>query len=252
MRYNLAYILFILFLLSCGQIRQEKRLVETNKPTVDTIEKSDSVVKQDETSYISKDMDDHPYTENPIKVYLKNNKIYYDSISPYFVYNDIENLDELCSRLNELDSLPTVVFPSKAISIQNSTDTLFLSDFQFLVGNLKMPQESPKIIAFVDYLEDFGRSLLMVSIDEGPNVIDAEVLCSSMGDGGDFYRTEIEKVNDLQYNFITNNGYQTFTDPIDTIKYHKISGEIKINSDGTFTKQIIETDSNLIELIEKR
>lgn len=237
--------ILILFLLGCGQTTQEKIIAKPDAVSVDRILSQDK-----KADHVSNDPDDHPFTNNPVLVRLKNNKIQIDSLSPYFKYKDIENLDQICTIMNETNDLPTVIFSTKAIKTKHNVDTVFLADCQFLVGNLKTTHGVPNIILFMNYTEGWGEELFIVSVDTNYEILDIEFLCASGGDGGDFNDTGIKKISNLKYNYTTKSGYQTFTEPTDTIIYDKTTGQININYDGTFTKNIIRTDKGLIEVIK--
>lgn len=195
------------------------------------------------------DVDETPFTANPHIIRLTNNLLYIDSLKPYFKYPDVERLDLLCKRVEkfDLDSLCTVVFSEKRIQLKDKSTPFHLNDIQFLMGNLKRTPEQPDVLIFIDFTDDWGPAMVLASIDENHKIIDMESYCSTHGDGGAFYFTEIKYHDFFNYFFIKKAGDQSFTSPIDTITYSKTLGKITLTN-GRFEKSILKIDSNIVEL----
>jgi hypothetical protein len=192
------------------------------------------------------DVDETPFTANPHIIRLTNNLLYIDSLKPYFKYPDVERLDLLCKRVKKyyLDSLCTVMFSNNKIQLKDKSTPFHLGEYQFIMGNLKKMPGQPDVLIFLDYIEAWGKSLVLVSVDENH---DMESYCSTHGDGGAFYFTEIKYHDFFNYFFIEKAGYQSFTRPIDTITYSKTLGKITLTN-GRFEKSILKVDSNIVEL----
>lgn len=195
------------------------------------------------------DVDETPFTANPHIIRLTNNLLYIDSLKPYFKYPDVERLDLLCKRVKKyyLDSLCTVIFSNNKIQLKDKSTPFHLGEYQFIMGNLKKMPGQPDVLIFLDYIEAWGKSLVLVSVDENHKIIDMESYCSTHGDGGAFYFTEIKYHDFFNYFFIEKAGYQSFTSPIDTITYSKTLGKITLTN-GRFEKSILKIDSNIVEL----
>jgi hypothetical protein len=191
---------------------------------------------------------DHPFTNNPTILHLYSNKIPIDSLKQYFRYRNIERLDTICPKLFDWyqDSLNCIKFFNNEI-ITKKSDTIRLNHFQFLVGNIKAPNISSEILLFIDYIEDWGPSFFLVSIDENDSVIDIKYFCYFGGDGGDFVSTELKSIDIYSYQTIKKTGFQTYTEPIDTIKYTNANGLFKIQPDGVFEYLKTKPDSSIVE-----
>jgi len=243
MRTILLFILFITFF-ACGQ---EKHNIEQDSTAVaiskDSVTHSSIIVYQTNRN-------EHPFTKSPIFIYFPDNKIYIDSIKPYFRYQNIENLETLCTKIQNdyIDSLPTAVFSNKLFIRTSKPGTIQLSEYQFLIGNLKTTESMPDILVLMDYTEAWGRELFLLSLNEDHTIKDIDFFCSKQGDGGDYYITIIKRKNNFNYKFITEHGYQTFTEPFDTNTFNKKIGNFKINNSGTFERQIIKIDSNIVQI----
>jgi hypothetical protein len=195
------------------------------------------------------EVDETPFTANPHIIRLTDNLLYIDSLKPYFKYPDVERLDMLCKRVKKYysDSLCTVVFSNNKIQLKDKSTPFHLGEYQFIMGNLKKMPGQPDVLIFLDYIEAWGKSLVLVSVDENHKIIDIESYCSTHGDGGDFVFVEIKHQDFFNYFFIKKHGYRALTTPIDTITYTKTVGKITLNN-GRFEKSILKIDSNIVEL----
>ena len=242
---QVIFLIFALTLLSC-----------VKKSGKTEIASSDSTSSIDTTPYQSKffEPDEHPFTYNPTILRLHNNWLYVDSLRPYFRYRDVERLDFLCEKLTttrEADSLCTVVFSDKKIKLKYKLNPFHLAEYQFLVGNLKKLSNQPDILIFLNYIEDWGKELFLVSVDENHEIIDMQTFCSYCGDGGDFSTIELKHQDIFNYFSIKKVGYRRFSTPIDTITYDKIIGKFTINN-NRFEYRTLKVDSNIVELIPRK
>lgn len=237
---NFIYLILILLFYSCGS---ENIILEEKKhTTIDTLPHSDTVTKQVENHQVFQ-----PYTKNPI--YLTDNKIFIDSLVPFFKYKNIERLDYLCKKLENwpIDSLKEIVFSSKKINIPNKADTIYLTEYQFLIGSIKTESEN-SIIAIIDYHEAWGHEIKLLTINKNNQIIDLQSIQYSYGDGGDFYFSTLKYIDRNTYISILENGYYTMTSPIDSTIYTRTTTQIKIDKNATFSAKILKVDSNIIEL----
>lgn len=235
-------ILIFLFSFHCSNNQEHT----TNTESVESVPTpKDSII----SPTYQTDVDETPFTANPHIIRLTNNLLYIDSLKPYFKYPDVERLDLLCKRVENyhLDSLCTVKFSNTKVQLKDKSTPFHLGEYQFIMGNLKKMPGQPEVLIFLDYIEAWGTSLLLVSVDENHKIIDMESYCSTYGDGGAFYFTEIKYHDFFNYFFIKKAGNQSFTSPIDTTTYTKTLGKITLNN-GRFEKSILKVDSNIVEL----
>lgn len=239
------YILFFALLISC-EYKSNKNESDNN----DTISNTKTSEYSNTVERKRLLEDEHPFTKNPVVIKLAS-KIYVDSLKPYFMFKDIKKLDKICEMLTneESDSLCTVIFPSRDFKVKFKKDTVHLSHYQFLIGNLKTSENQVNILVFMNYVEDWGRELFIASISKENEILDIEFLCSNQGDGGDFYDTEIKDKGNFNYTLITKHGYHPFSEPIDTFTYTKTVRRVNINNDGSFKNQLVSIDSNIVELV---
>ncbi len=237
---KLIYIFFIFVFYRCDT--ENSASTKTEQPLFDTISHSDTTKAQATNSFQFQ-----PYTKNPI--FLTDNKIYIDSLLKYFKYKDITRLDHIYNT--SIDSLNEIVFSNKKIKVPSKLDTIFLSDYQFIIGNIKTSSEN-SIIAIVDYYEGWGQEIILLTIDKFHNIIDIQSISASCADGADFYRADVKYINSNTYEYVSENGYSSLTEPIDTTKYKRITRKIKIRIDGTFENNLVKIDSNLVELHKSR
>jgi hypothetical protein len=189
-----------------------------------------------------------PYTDNPI--YLKGNKLYFDSLVPFFKYKDIERLDKLCATFDTTSfaDLKELVFSSREISTSTMKDTVYLADYQFLIGNLKTKPGKPKVFIVIGYHEDWGDYIYLISTDRKSNIMDAICFCGGGGDGGDYDRNRITYKNRLTYYCEGERGYQTYSEPYDTLTYTITKSITTLNDDGIFNDSILKIDSNVVKV----
>lgn len=154
-------------------------------------------------------------------------------IQPYFIEKEakIFNLnDEKTSfqlgdyellRKNKVD---TVLFNFVKSRLERYYDAYYYSI-------LPIQQENVVLYAYHDYYRDF---ILVTFMNGKP--IDAKIIATVSGDGGDFYCKYSEMKEDhIESKF--EEGYESFSEPIDTIYYSRIgSSKIFINAKN----QIIE------------
>jgi hypothetical protein len=195
----------------------------------------------------TKNYNEHPFTYNPSIIYFKSNIISFDSLKSYFRYKDVKRLDHLVEELSDWhnDSLYTIRFQNQIIV--KDSDTLFLMEYQFLVGNLKI-NEKLKILIIIDLKEAKGHSYLLMSINEDNSIIDFADFYSNYGDGGGFINTKLFFRNINRYEIEVKDGYQTYSRPFDTITYDLRKDELVINNDGKFLFRNILEKYNLMEI----
>ena len=242
---QIIFLISVLNFLSCAKKNNTKEIALNDITTsVDTTSHNNRIVEKNE----------HPFTYNPTILRLHNNWLYVDSLRPYFRYRDVERLDFLCEKLTttrEADSLCTVVFSDKKIKLKYKLNPFHLAEYQFLVGNLKKLSNQPDILIFLNYIEDWGKELFLVSVDENHEIIDMQTFCSYCGDGGDFSTIELKHQDIFNYFSIKKVGYRRFSTPIDTITYDKIIGKFTINN-NRFEYRTLKVDSNIVELIPRK
>ena len=212
----------------CGQVEEKGTIVhkDSAKTTVDTIIK-------EKTAFAG----------------IYNNKIYIDSIEPYFKFRDIERIDSLWLEIDNVDmfSLKQVMFSPKYIISKFNKDTVPIIDYTFILGNLKNKPDQLDIILFLDMCQFWGKSLLIVSVDKNHDVFDVENLDRSGGDAGYFSKVEINYNDFFNYNIKVTDGCFPSEVPPNTTKYNKYCYKtFKINDNSTFTENIIRHDSSII------
>lgn len=190
---------------------------------------------------------EHDFTSNSVILYFRENKIIVDSILPYGKYKDVERLDQLSNLLDNWEDkgLCTVAFEDKRVTTNYSTDTFYLSDNQFFVGNLKKKEGFPDILILLNYMESWGQELYLISVDKQHNIIDMMPFCANGGDAGDFATTTLKYKDALHYQYTTTIGYQSYTEPIDTLRQAITTGILQIQADGRFKQEVIRKDSTL-------
>jgi hypothetical protein len=221
-------ILFIFF--SCGQ-------TETRKPA-------------DAANDKVKSFADSIHVSLPDNVYrLKDHKIYIDSLRPFFKYIDVERIDLLWKKIKDSISkgLKEITFPDRHIISKVKKDTFHISDYFYIVGNLKKSPGQLDVIIFLDYYECWGIGLTLVSIDDNHEAFDYEPLEYWGGDGG--YYSEIEIYYKDFYNYTlkkTNGIYKDAITPGEVMYKRNCYESFTINSNTSFTKKIIHCDSSII------
>ena len=188
------------------------------------------------------------YTQNPI--YLSNNKIHIDSLSPFYKYKNIERLDLLCEKLKNwnTDSLKKIVFPGKKIKFKHKADTISLGDYQFLVGGAKIKNSGMDYIILLDYCVEWGHEVLLVSVDKNHCITDIQGLGLNYGDGGESYERKIYYKDFNTYTFTEREENWVSSETDDTLTYNTKNGVIVINSNGTFKKIISKKSGNVVEI----
>lgn len=229
---NLRYLLILLVLAGCGQPQNS-----------DSAEKSDSQKKhKDSTIAVNKP------TVNYLE--LPSNKIYIDSLRPFFCFHDIVRLDSLWEKAKTLPpiNMKQVVFQNGNIISAVRKDTISISDDIFLLGNLKKKENYLDILLFKYSNMYWGSGLLIVSIDKHNTIFDAAVLWSEGGDGGYYSKTNVSYINFKKYIFRQTDG--CFPDVIapNTIEYEKHSLKcFELNGNSTFKIYTISKDSIIIQ-----
>jgi hypothetical protein len=236
---HLAHILFILILSGCN--------TEIPVTTEEKMIFPDSLIYSDtsSTTVINNPVPE-PYTKNPI--YLVDNKLYIDSLIPFFKYKNEERLDLLCDKLGNrsIDSLKEIVFSSKKIKLRSKADAILLGDYQFLIGNIKINHEN-NVIAIMDYYEDWGCEIKLFTIDKNHNIIDVQPIAGRGGDGGDFSISTLKSLKGNAYFYTSKVGHHTMTEPVDSSIYTMTMRLIMMNKNGTFKDTLLQTDSNIVE-----
>lgn len=244
MKHNTAAILFfafLLFLVACYP--------KTKIPDEDLKNAADSAISEiSDTSNKNSYQEPDSYTKNPI--YLSNNKIYVDSLSPFFKHKNLERMDLLSEKLENwyADSLKEIVFNAKKLKFKHRQDTVSLGDYQFIVGSAKLKNIGLDYIILLDYYVEWGYEVILASIDKNHDIIDIQGLGLSFGDGGESYKRKISYKDLNTYIFTEREENWVNSDIADTLTYNVTDGIIVINSNGTFKKNITKKSGDIIEI----
>jgi len=242
-----CFLLIILILLIMGCFA--KKSSAPNEP-------SENIIEVDTISFLKEyeqKKDLHPFTSNPKIIRLKDSLMFVDSLKPYFRYKDVERLDVLCYQLTEEhdDSLCTVIFPIKKLRSKFRKDLFVLGEYQFLVGNLKKTSGEPDILIFLNYIEDWGNELFLVSVNKEHKILDIQIFCGHCGDGGVHIIDKLEFQDLLNYTTEQKAGNMKYGTTVDTFIYNRTRGSLSINH-GFFGVLKQPVDSNIVEYIKRK